>query len=146
MAEVIRFETGIQEFDLNGKKTVYFSPTDMNFIETVFNVAERLDQREAEFQKQLEAMTEEDEPKIFDLGRQHDAEIREEINGIFGEDICTPVFGSLNVFALADGLPIWANLLFAIIDKLDDEFVKQKEKTNPRLAKYTAKYSKKGKK
>ena len=146
MADIIKFETGVEEFNLNGKKTVYFSPTDMNFIETVFRVVEKLDKREQEFQSELAALTEEDEPKIFDMGRAHDAEIREEINGIFGEDVCTPVFGSLNVFALADGLPIWANLLFAIIDKLDDEFVKQKEKTNPRLEKYTAKYSKKHKK
>lgn len=146
MAEIIKFETGIEEFNLNGQKTVYFCPTDMNFIETVFRVVETLDQKELVFQKELEALGEDEEAKVFDLGKAHDQEIREEINGIFGDDICTPVFGTLNVFALADGLPVWANLLFAIIDKLDDKFVAEKEKTNPRLAKYTAKYSKRRKK
>lgn len=145
MAEVIRFDTGLQEFNLNGQKSVFFSPTDMNFIESVFRTVETLDQREQDFQEKIKALPEEDEDKVFDLGRAHDAEIREEINALFNDDVCTPVFGSLNVFALADGLPVWANLLFAVIDKLDEEFVKQKEKTNPRLEKYTAKYNKRRK-
>ncbi len=146
MAEVLKFETGIKEFSLNGEKSVFFSPTDMNFVEKVFRVVENLDQKEQDFQKELETLSEEEEAKVFDLGRAHDAEIRQVINGLFDDDVCTPVFGNLNVFALADGLPVWANLLFAIIDTLDEEFVKQKEKTNPRIAKYTAKYGKKRRK
>ena len=47
----------------------------------------------------------------------------------------------MDASALADGLPVWANLIMAIIDTFDDEFAQEKKKKNPRLAKYTAKYS-----
>ena len=43
---------------------------------------------------------------------------------------------------MADGFPIWANFMLAIIDQFEGEFAEQKKKTNPRIQKYTAKYNK----
>lgn len=52
-----------------------------------------------------------------------------------------PVNG--NVYALSDGLPLWVNLLMAVIDLMDDTFTAEKEKGDPRLAKYREKYKQK---
>lgn len=84
-----------------------------------------------------------DDRRVFDLANRYDAEIRDMINGIFGQDVCTPLFGGMSVNTLADGLPLWANLFFAIVDTFDGAFVEQKKRTNPRIKKYTEKYSKK---
>ena len=46
----------------------------------------------------------------------------------------------MSIYAIADGLPIWANLMLAIIDEFDASFVAEKKKTNPRIQKYTKKY------
>ena len=52
----------------------------------------------------------------------------------------------MSLFTIADGLPIWANFILAIIDTLEGDFAEQKKKTNPRVAKYTAKNTAKYKK
>lgn len=144
MAEVIKFDTGLKEFSLNEKTSVFFNPTDMVFVERVFSTVEKLGEIDDAYNAALDKV--DDNAAVFDLARSHDDEIRQNINALFGKDICTPVFGEMSVSTIADGFPVWANLLFAIIDTLDDTFAEEKKKTNPRLAKYTAKYSRRGKK
>ena len=51
-------------------------------------------------------------------------------------------FNTPNVYAMADGLPVWCNLLFAIMDEIDTSFAREQKATNPRIQKYTAKYHK----
>ena len=135
----IKFETGLKTFDINGSVQATFSPTDMAFIERVYTALEHMDARQGEYKKLADAAT---NAEVFDLARRMDAEGREEINTIFGFDICSPLFGTMNVFAIADGFPVWANFVLAIIDQFEGEFAAQKKKTNPRIAKYTAKYDK----
>ncbi len=144
MAEVIKFDTNLKEFSLNEQTSVFFNPTDMSFIERVFSTVEKLEAVDEAYGAAIDKV--EDNAEVFDLAHAHDDEIRAQINALFGKDICTPVFGEMSVSAIADGFPVWANLLFAIIDKLDDSFMEEKKKTNPRLAKYTAKYSRRAKK
>lgn len=138
MAEIIRFDTGIKEFDINGAVKVYFCPTDMDFVERVFNVADAIDKKSEEFQDRIKDL--DDNRAVFDEARSIDGEIREMLNSIFNMDVCTPLFGTMSTYAVADGLPVWANFIFAIIDTLDGDFAEQKKRTNPRLQKYIAKY------
>lgn len=138
MAE-IKFDTGLKSFDINGAYTVTFAPTDLAFIERVYTALDNMDKKQEGYKAQAEKAA---DKEVFVLARQMDSEAREEINAIFGEDVCAAVFGSLNVFTVADGFPVWANFLLAIIDQLDGAFAEEKKKTNPRIAKYTAKYKK----
>ena len=144
MAEVIKFETSLKEFSLNEQTSVFFNPTDMTFIERVFSTVEKLGEVDETYNAALDKV--DDNAEVFDLAHAHDEEIRAELNSLFGKDICTPVFGEMSVSAIADGFPVWANLLFAVIDTLDEAFLEEKKKTNPRLAKYTAKYSSRNRK
>ena len=138
MAE-IRFETGLKTFDINGACQVTFAPTDMSFIERVYTCLENMDAKQAKYKEVAEAAT---NAEVFDLARRMDSEAREEINAVFDFDICRPLFGTMNVFTVADGFPIWANFMLAIIDQFEGEFAEQKKKTNPRIRKYTEKYNK----
>lgn len=56
---------------------------------------------------------ENDAKKIFAAARAMDGEMRELINGLFGFDVCTPLYGTMNTYAMADGLPVWCNLCSA---------------------------------
>lgn len=135
----IRFDTGLKTFDVNGKCEITFAPTDMTFIEKVYTCLENMDKKQGKYKEVAEAAT---NAEVFDLARRMDAEAREEINAVFGYDVCSPIFGYLNLFTVADGFPIWANFMLAIIDQFEGEFAEQKKKTNPRIQKYTAKYNK----
>ena len=138
MAE-IKFDTGLKTFDINGKCEATFAPTDMAFIERVYKALENMDAKQNKYKDIAEAAT---NAEVFDLARTMDAEAREEINAVFGFDICAPLFGTMNVFTVADGFPVWANFMLAIIDQFEGEFAEQKKKTNPRIQKYTSKYNK----
>ena len=48
----------------------------------------------------------------------------------------------MNVYALADGLPVWCNLMLAVIDQIDTTFSREQKRTNPRIAKYTDRWKK----
>lgn len=135
----IRFDTGLKTFDINGKCEATFAPTDMAFIERVFTCLDNMDKKQGEYKKVADAAS---DTELFDLTRQMDREAREEINAVFGFNICEPLFGTMNLFTVANGFPVWANFMLALIDQFEGEFAEEKKKTNPRIQKYTAKYSK----
>lgn len=45
-------------------------------------------------------------------------------------------------YAIANGLPVWCNLMMAVMDEIDTTFTREQKLTNPRISKYTAKYQK----
>lgn len=134
----IRFETGIETFSLNGSADVSFNPTDSAFVENLFNAFDTLDKRQESYRSEVEKTA--DKREVFDVARRMDGEMREIINGVFGADVCGSLFVGMNVYALADGLPVWANLMLAIMDEIDTAFAREQKATNPRIAKYTQKY------
>lgn len=133
----IKFETGLKTFDINGTVQATFAPTDMAFIERAYKALENMDAMQTKYKDIIEKTN---GSALFDLARQMDGEARAEINNVFGFDVCSPLFGPMNVFTIADGFPVWANFLLAVIDQFEGAFAAEKKKTNPRIAKYTAKY------
>lgn len=139
MAE-LNFATGIETFTVNGGHEVAFNPTDPNFVERLFNAFDDLDKkqelRKAEVEKAANSRA------IFDMSHKMDAEMREIIDGVFGAPVSAPIFGGMNLYAMADGLPVWCNFLLTVMDKVDTTFAREQKATNPRIQKYTAKYHK----
>ena len=62
------------------------------------------------------------------------------LDGLFDKPICGELFGDMNVYALAGGLPVWANLLLALIDEMGESFEEQRQLADPALARHLAKY------
>lgn len=135
----LKFETGVVTFMVNGKCEVSFNPTDSAFVEKLFNAFDTLDKRQERYKEQISSAK--DNREVFQVARSQDAEMREIIDGVFGP-VSKELFGDMNVYALADGLPVWANLMLAVMDEVDTSFAREQKKTNPRVAKYTAKYKK----
>lgn len=136
----IKFETGKVTYTLNGDTAVSFNPTDSAFVEKLFNAFDTLDKRQDAYKAEVEKMG--DKREIFDIARKRDAEMREIIDGVFEAPVCNALFGGMNVYAMADGLPAWANLMLAVMDEIDTSFAKQKKLTDPRISKYLARYHK----
>jgi hypothetical protein len=139
--------TGLKEYSLtdengNVKVTLYFNPTDPVFIEGLYNAFSTLDKKDEEYRERVQKET--DGAVLFDLARTMDAEMRNLIDTALGTEVCQPLFGNINVYARADGLPLWANLLLAIIEEMDDAFAKEKKAEDPRIKKYTSKFKKAG--
>lgn len=48
----------------------------------------------------------------------------------------------MNVYALADGLPVWCNLMLAIIDQIDTRSLQERKGTSARIEQYTKRWKK----
>lgn len=136
----IRFDDGLVSYNLNGKIDVCFNPTDSNFVEQLYKAFEELDKKQESYKAEIEKIG--NKKEIFDFARQRDAEMRRMIDALFDAPVCDAVFGEMNVYALSKGLPVWCNLMLAVMDEIDTTFTREQKATNPRLAKYTAKYHK----
>lgn len=137
----LNFSTGIVTYQLIGQCEVLFNPTDAAFVEKLFSAFDSLDRMQEENKEKMKAS--EDIRDTFKIARKMDAEMRGIIDAVFNCPVCDAVFHEMNVYALADGLPVWSNLLLSVIDEIDDAMTQEQKKTNPRLAKYLDKYQKK---
>lgn len=137
MNEIKFASSGKQQYNLAGKVTVEFSPTDMNFLERVISVFKFAEDAQAETEEALKNATGLD---VFDIARKKDVEIREKINELFGAAVCTDLFGDEHVWSRNNGFPIWANLLTAILDVCYDNLPKEEKATKARIDRYTLKY------
>lgn len=136
----LNFESGLVTYSLNGKCEVSFNPTDSNFVERLYSAFEELDKKQEGYRSQVEKMA--NKREIFDFARERDAEMRGIIDGVFEAPVSDAVFGGMNVYAVAGGLPVWCNLMLAIMDEIDTTFSREQKATNPRMQKYLAKYQK----
>lgn len=137
--KTLNIENGKQEYDLAGKVTVEFCPTDMYFAEKVYSAFRKAEDAQIGVEAELKAA---DAEKVFEIVRRRDAEMREIVNEVFGVDVCTPLFGTVNVFARSGGLPLWANVLMTVMDVCYDNLPEEDKATRARMEKYTKKYKK----
>lgn len=138
--EDIRFDTGIVEFNLNDAIKVYFNPTDSAFVERIFDTFDELDKKQEAYKAEIDKCS--DKKEIFEIARRRDAEMREMVDGLFDKPVCSALFGGMNVYALAGGLPVWCNLMLSVIDQIDTTFARERKLTSPRITKYTERWRK----
>ena len=134
----LNFDLGLNEYDLGGKVTVKFNPTDLSFLEKLSDSFAYLDLIQEEVKLSREEITEEKD--VYNLAKNLDGKMREIINALFGQDICTPLFGEINLFASAGGLPVWANLMLAVADEVQTSMDSELQQREARIKKYTEKY------
>lgn len=140
MMKELNFDSGLVTYSLNGKCEVSFNPTDSNFVERLYSAFEELDKKQEGYKAQVEKMA--NKREIFDFARERDTEMRGIIDGVFEAPVSDAVFCGMNVYAVANGLPVWCNLMLAVMDEIDTTFAREQKATNPRLQKYLAKYQK----
>lgn len=134
--EKLTFETGLVELEVNGGRTIRLNPSDAGFAETLYELAAKLEA----IHKASGAQTETAER--FDRSRAEDREMREAVDAVFGEGFCADVFPGMRLTALANGLTVVENFLFALLDRMDEGVTANLSARNARIAKYTAKYKK----
>lgn len=137
MKELI-IDTGLRQYKLAEDCIVEFNPTDSEFASKLFDVYAQLEEMQKGFKARLEKET--DSKEIMDMGKEFNAQIKTVLNGIFDRDICTPICGDVSVYALTDGMPIWAKILLVILDEMNDAFTEEQKKQKTQIEKYTKKY------
>ena len=135
----LSFSDGLEEYTLNDRVTVRFNPTDASFLERLSELFSRLDALQEEVSTLQDSTPEEE---VFPLAKSLDSRMRALLDGFFGTPVCELLFGSMNLFASAGGLPVWANLLLALTEEVESAMQGELSAREARIAKYTAKYKK----
>lgn len=143
MKELV-FDTGLVEFNVNGVCTISFNPTDSGFVERLVGAFDVLEQKQSEYEKEARVAAEKENKKeIFEVARRRDTEMREIIDNVFERPVSADLFGHMNVYAMASGLPVWCNFMLAVVDEIDAAISNEQKATGERLKKYTEKYQRK---
>lgn len=142
--ESLDFSRGIATFSLAGLCEVSFNPADTTFIEKLYSTMEKLRTSQDKFAKAAEEIGPSRE--MFDLSRKHDEEVKSAIDSLFNAPVSDVLFSDVSPCASADGLPIWMNLLLAVMDQVESRVGDAQQKADPRIAKYMEKYRKYDKK
>lgn len=140
MAKTLAFETGVVEYDVNGMAKVRFNPTDSAFVERLYKAVTDLEARQEEFQGRVDEIGG-DGGKMFAYANERDAEMRDIIDGLLGDGVADALFPDMNCYALADGVPVWINLMLALAEEVDAAFSEQGAKGDPRAQAYSEKYA-----
>lgn len=135
----LNVSTGLVTYTVNGSCEISFNPTDAEFASQAVKTFEKI----SDICQNTEMAPDVDIRAFMDVTKKVDMEIRQEIDALFGESVCDKVFGKTNVLSLAQGLPIWANFLMAIIDEMDRAVTEEKKQASPRAQQYIKKYEKK---
>lgn len=135
MAEILKFNDGFKEFAVNGDESriVRFNPCDFGILERISVSQKRLEELEKKY-KDAEAS---DTDELGKIAAECDREIREEINTVFGNDVCTPAFGTASCLSLAGGQPLYANFIDALLPIVKSSIDKETKQSKKRIAKYT---------
>lgn len=137
----LNFETGLVEMKVNGGRVIRFNPADLGFMDTLYSMLGKIESIEAETKKKQDKT--DDPAKLFDRSRASDKQMRAAVDSVFGEGFCAEVFpGILRLTALANGLSVLENFVFAVMDEMDESVRDNLAKREGRIAKYTAKYQK----
>lgn len=137
--KTLNFDTGIVTYSLNDKCEISINPTDSKLVSRLISLVDRLGLKREEYAAEMEKANTAD---VFDISCRFDAEMRADIDAALGAEVCDAVFGNMSVLALADGLPVFCNLIFAVLDEVDAGWARESAKTSARMEKYIAKYRK----
>ena len=140
MATELHISTGVEELVLNGKVHISINLTDASFAKLLFTRFSALEEKDRAWRERMKALH--DPKTVMEEWDKGDRMFREAIDGVLGEGTCEALIGSTSVRALAEGLPIWANILLAIIEQMDNALTRQEKTVNPKLQKYLNKYHK----
>lgn len=132
---VLDFQSTRKTYTVNGGEEISFDPTDINFVNRLFDLMDRLEKQQNEDAPQ-------DPREVFARAAKMDVEMRAEIDQVFDEPICDKVFGKTNVLSPAGGLPVCMNFLLSVIDEIDAAS-EAETKHSPRVDAYIQKYEKK---
>lgn len=137
--KTLNFDTGIVTYSLNDKCEIHINPTDSTLAARLINLVDTLGETREAYAAEMENA---DAKNVFAIAEKFDKMMRKDIDEVLGAPVCDAVFGAMSVLALADGLPVFCNLIFAILDEIDEGWERESKKTSARMAKYTEKYRK----
>ena len=136
----LNYSSGIKTFEVDGG-TISFSPTDTKFAERLYTTFDRLAKMQEDGEKK-NAELEGDGEALFNAIHAKESEMQSAIDSVFGEGASKKIFPEVGLYAVADGMPVWANFLFAVMEVVEDAMGDEHKKSESRMELIKKKYGK----
>ncbi len=134
----LNIDLGVEQYQV-GNAVISVNPTDIYFVQRMADVFDKMDGLQLKYKGQLEAAKTGTE--AFRICKDIDKEMRKVIDDLFGEaGISEQIFGKISLFSIAGGLPVWANLLLALMEETDSAVLAAQTERSPKLEEYLKKY------
>ena len=141
--KTLNIPDGVEEYSLNDRVTVSFNPTDMAFAERLAAAFEELQQLQEQAGDLVAAIDGDDPRPLFQDLRAIDAGMRRAVDRLFDQEVADALFRDVRLYAASGGLPVWTNLLLALVDEIDAAYRREKKAMDARIKKYTERFEKK---
>lgn len=114
MAEKLIFDDGIVAFEVNGKETLRFNPSDPNVYKRFKDVADQVVDMESDYTEKVKAAA--DGLAVIDLMAEYDRVVKERLSYVFGADNdFDRILGGVNLMAIGqNGERIVTNVFAAL--------------------------------
>lgn len=139
----LSIDSGLVAYSVNGgKATITFNPTDASFFKRLYDTFSKLSAMQDNVnEKRVEDAPEKVYEDMNDISTQMKAQIDETLAPFCNvPSICEAVYGNMNLWAWSNGVPVWCNLIFSLIDTAEGAAAEQKTLSKPAMEKYTKKY------
>lgn len=136
----LTMNNGVKAYAVNGiENALYFNPLDADFAKRILDAIPKCQK----IMENKQISTDDEAEVLFAKLREADKEIRAAIDEAFGQPLCEKIFTETRVTALADGFPLWLNLILAVVDEIDASISRVDKQSSEKLQYYTGKYMKK---
>lgn len=115
--EKITFDSGIREYEINGKGILRFNPSDPNVYDRLFRSLDEINAVESELVEEAKKINSDDGSAVLRLMAQADKQVKNILSDIFGHDNdFDDILGGVNVMAVCgNGERAITNLLNSLI-------------------------------
>ncbi len=101
--EKLTFDTGVREFEVNGKGVLRFNPGDPNVYARLVDAMDDMKAVEADLVEQSRSIQQGDGAAVLRLMAQADKRMKDILTGVFGsENNFDEILGGVNVMAVCD--------------------------------------------
>lgn len=135
----LNFALGVRDFKVNGGRSISFNPSDEGFLELLYGLLAKLDDLVKERDEKAKKAGE-NWSKRFEYSRSCDERMRRAVDEVFGEGFSAQVFGAVRLTAAADGLSVVENLIWAVVEQMDEDLKANLARRSERVRYYTEKY------
>lgn len=134
------FDRGYKEYQIGDDENavIRINTTDVGILARLNEAVKNIEQ----IQKKYENAEKAESTDAIQLITECDKDIREQINYIFGSDVCTVAFGKINCLSRVCGKPIFENFLEVLIPVMQADFESAQKISDEKVGKYTSQVKK----
>lgn len=140
--EKISFNSGYKTYCINDDENavIRINTTDIHIIDRITQAKKKLNEIMSEYSAINENDVTSDE--AVKLMSEAEKKIREQINYVFGSDVCSAAFGITSCLSPVGGQPLFMNFLDAVLPIIEKDVLAERNATSKNIQKYTSQLKK----